>query len=156
MSWIWTSVGSQSNDEEHLHESLWIEWSWALARKTRWEEEVMLIREEMRRVLRYLEWEQKRWEEKKTARTGQVEAGIQQGLAVYAVKQFFKTQWTVSLGNTTQSLLTTVKDESAAELDQSFGEGACYVGGVIWAARSRSTARARPPTGGCLQALPQA
>lgn len=42
--------------------ALRVDWSRAKARKTRWDEEVELLREEMRRVLRYLEWEKSRWE----------------------------------------------------------------------------------------------
>ncbi|KAJ6450350.1 hypothetical protein C8R47DRAFT_1329898 [Mycena vitilis] len=51
------------------HLALWIarrktytNWSKAKARKTRWEEEVELLREEMKRVMRYLEWEAGTWD----------------------------------------------------------------------------------------------
>ncbi|KAJ7809215.1 hypothetical protein B0H13DRAFT_1668313 [Mycena leptocephala] len=38
-----------------------VEWSRARARKVRWEEEVLTLREEMQRVLRYLEWQSQWW-----------------------------------------------------------------------------------------------
>ncbi|KAF9012930.1 hypothetical protein BDZ89DRAFT_1142716 [Hymenopellis radicata] len=58
MSWIWTAEGGPNAEEdEYLHECVRIEWSKALARKTRWTEEVEILKEEMRRVLRSLRWE---------------------------------------------------------------------------------------------------
>ncbi|KAJ7040183.1 hypothetical protein C8F04DRAFT_912963, partial [Mycena alexandri] len=80
VSWIWMAPGALDGGEEGLHEctclccsrvgilliaenyaALRVEWSRAKARKKRWEEEVELLREEMRRILRYLQWEQDRW-----------------------------------------------------------------------------------------------
>ncbi|KAJ7716210.1 hypothetical protein B0H16DRAFT_1801736 [Mycena metata] len=52
-SWIWTADGGPGEDEVALHESVRVEWSKAKARKERWEEEVELLREEMKRVLRF-------------------------------------------------------------------------------------------------------
>ncbi|KAJ7822085.1 hypothetical protein B0H14DRAFT_3471004 [Mycena olivaceomarginata] len=63
MSWIWTAPGAFDNKEVHLHDSIRVEWCRARARKTRWCEEVMLLQEEMRRVLRYLDWEAGWWRE---------------------------------------------------------------------------------------------
>ncbi|KAJ7702868.1 hypothetical protein B0H16DRAFT_1902360 [Mycena metata] len=45
MSWIWSAQGSMDSSEEDLHELMRIGWSRALARKTRWCKEVMLLRE---------------------------------------------------------------------------------------------------------------
>ncbi|KAJ7840769.1 hypothetical protein B0H13DRAFT_2366052 [Mycena leptocephala] len=134
MLWIWTAQGSDSSDEVQLHESMRIEWSRALARKMRWAEEVMLLREEMRRVLRYLTWQARSWEEKKVGREGQVSAEIQSGLVAYASHQaafhhrlaaFFKTQWSVSIGDAVKSVVsaTAAADDVVPELDQLFGEG---------------------------------
>ncbi|KAF7290052.1 CxC2 domain-containing protein [Mycena chlorophos] len=52
MSWIWTAPGAFDNQEAHLHDSMRVQWTRALARKERWEEEVALLEEEMRRVFR--------------------------------------------------------------------------------------------------------
>ncbi|KAJ6456322.1 hypothetical protein C8R47DRAFT_1227861 [Mycena vitilis] len=61
LSWIWTAPGALDDREQELHKLLHMEWSMAKARKTGWEEEVELLREEMKRVLRYLEWEAGTW-----------------------------------------------------------------------------------------------
>ncbi|KAJ7713592.1 hypothetical protein B0H14DRAFT_3523331 [Mycena olivaceomarginata] len=68
MSWIWTAPGVFDDEEVHLHDSIRVEWCRARARKTRWCEEVMLLREEMRRVLRYLDWEVGWWRERAALR----------------------------------------------------------------------------------------
>jgi hypothetical protein len=41
-----------------------LEWSKAYARQARWKEEVMLLKEEMRRVLVYLKWKSEDWSRK--------------------------------------------------------------------------------------------
>ncbi|KAF9001842.1 hypothetical protein BDZ89DRAFT_968153, partial [Hymenopellis radicata] len=62
MSWIWTAEGGpDANEDGYLHECVRIEWAKALARKTRWTEEVELLKEEMRRVLRSLRYEERIW-----------------------------------------------------------------------------------------------
>ncbi|KAF9004178.1 hypothetical protein BDZ89DRAFT_1049589 [Hymenopellis radicata] len=62
MSWIWTAEGGpDANEDGYLHECVRIEWAKALARKTRWTEEVEILKEEMRRVLRSLRFEEQRW-----------------------------------------------------------------------------------------------
>ncbi|KAF7293092.1 CxC2 domain-containing protein [Mycena indigotica] len=85
MSWIWTAPGAFDNEEEQLHTSMKVEWARAFARKTRWNEEVMLLEEEMRRVLRYLEWEAKWWREQSQRREN-LEAELSAGLHAYALK----------------------------------------------------------------------
>ncbi|KAJ7801671.1 hypothetical protein B0H14DRAFT_3489329 [Mycena olivaceomarginata] len=101
MSWIWTAPGAL--DEVTMHESIRVEWSRALARKTRWCEEVMLLREEMRRVLRYLEWQARWWRDRVAPRDDLTVAGAA-GVRAYALKQaawhdrlseFFRTKWNV-------------------------------------------------------------
>ncbi|KAJ7041698.1 hypothetical protein C8F04DRAFT_946732 [Mycena alexandri] len=93
VSWIWMSPGALDDSEEGLHEcnlvALRVEWSRAKARKNRWEEEVELLREEMRRVLRYLDWEQRRWTALKTesAERTDVTPELRHGLQAYTAKQ---------------------------------------------------------------------
>ena len=41
-----------------------LEWSKARARQLRWNEEVLLLREEMRRVLEFLKWRSDNWSQK--------------------------------------------------------------------------------------------
>ncbi|KAJ7205080.1 hypothetical protein C8J57DRAFT_1259097 [Mycena rebaudengoi] len=74
--------GALDELEQHLH-ALHVEWE---ARKTHWVEEVMLLQEEMKRVLRYLTWEAVWWEGWGELRTG-VNSAMQSGLRGYAAKQ---------------------------------------------------------------------
>ncbi|KAJ7169372.1 hypothetical protein C8R43DRAFT_821317, partial [Mycena crocata] len=75
MSWIWTAPAVR------------VEWSRARARKIRWQEEVMMLREEMRRVLRYLGWQSGWWREREAWRTEDVSPELAAGLRAYALKQ---------------------------------------------------------------------
>lgn len=58
----------------------------ARARKHRWVEEVSLLTEEMRRVLRFLSWRANWWEERDTYWDG-VEPDVADGLRAYALRQ---------------------------------------------------------------------
>ncbi|KAJ7717168.1 hypothetical protein DFH07DRAFT_973682 [Mycena maculata] len=104
MSWIWTTTAGPGDKEKDLHDSVRVEWARAKARKNRWEEEVLLLQEEMRRTLRYLEWQAGWWEEHmdtKLDSTPEVRAGAR----AYALKQawmhrrlaaHFKSKWETS------------------------------------------------------------
>ncbi|KAJ6558636.1 hypothetical protein DFH09DRAFT_1248185 [Mycena vulgaris] len=86
LSWIWTAQGALDDDEEELHASIRVEWCRAKARKTRWEEEVLLLREEARRVVRYLEWQGLWWDARVDAR-GDESKELRGGLAAYTKRQ---------------------------------------------------------------------
>ncbi|KAJ7715855.1 hypothetical protein DFH07DRAFT_762650 [Mycena maculata] len=133
LSWIWTARGALDDSEKELHECKWIEWCCAKARKTRWEEEVTLLREEMQRVVRYLEWQTGTWENHGVvARTRlDVSPAVRQGLEAYAMKQasihrdlrvFYKQQLSVSMGATVSSVLASAQ-EDGAELNKFFSQG---------------------------------
>lgn len=62
-----------------------IEWSKSFARKERWREEVILLEEEMRRVLKSLEYETKAWELREAA-TGTARH-VGEGMRAYARRQ---------------------------------------------------------------------
>lgn len=64
-----------------------IEWAKALARKTRWCEEVEKLKEEMRCVLRSLRWEEREWERRRDL--GGIGLGVEElcGRRAYAAKQ---------------------------------------------------------------------
>ncbi|KAJ7234341.1 hypothetical protein C8J57DRAFT_1531743 [Mycena rebaudengoi] len=103
MSWIWTAPGVFDDAEKHLHASVRVEWARAQARKHRWVEEVMLLREEMRRVLRYLTWQADWWDGRAGLRTA-VDDALRSGLAGYAAKEarwhrrlrdYFRKKWDV-------------------------------------------------------------
>ncbi|KAJ7733221.1 hypothetical protein DFH07DRAFT_780665 [Mycena maculata] len=86
-SWIWTEGGGPGRDEEELHDSVRVEWSKAKARKERWEEEVELLREEMKRVLRFLRWRTMWWEIRRATRREGVTPELLAGLQAYAARQ---------------------------------------------------------------------
>ncbi|KAJ7834491.1 hypothetical protein B0H13DRAFT_2426871 [Mycena leptocephala] len=125
MSWIWTARGALDDAEAHLHDSIRVEWARARSRKIRWSEEVMLLREEMRRVLRYLGWQETWWRERVDTRPD-VTRGVRAGARAYAMKEaawhgklagFFRTKWDISAMTTAQQLVA-VED---VELDAFFG-----------------------------------
>ncbi|KAL1739935.1 hypothetical protein HDZ31DRAFT_48503, partial [Schizophyllum fasciatum] len=62
MSWIWTATGLPDADKDaNVVETVRCLWAKALARKERWQEEVIIIQEDMRRCLRSLETESIIW-----------------------------------------------------------------------------------------------
>ena len=69
-SWIWTTPALRSRstdkDSEDLHAVLRVEWCKAQEQASRWEEEVELVVEEMRRTLVYFKWLARKWEERAT------------------------------------------------------------------------------------------
>jgi len=92
MSWIWlapknpTEV-STNGSEEVLDEGMRVEWAKSQARANRWNEEVHLILEEMRRAIAYYEWKQSWWlaQGQKSSEGG--DRYVQHGLIAYAQKQ---------------------------------------------------------------------
>ncbi|KAJ7916471.1 hypothetical protein B0H13DRAFT_2231608 [Mycena leptocephala] len=101
LSWIWSAAGALDDDEKGLHESLRVEWSRAKARKQRWEEEVLILREEMRRVLRYLEWQSGWW-------LARVSAQMFTDLMV-----FLRAEWSQSIGAIARSEVAQPLEEGA-------------------------------------------
>ncbi|KAJ7606393.1 hypothetical protein DFH06DRAFT_936954, partial [Mycena polygramma] len=63
-----------------------VEWSKARARRDRWVEEVALLREESKRVLRYLRWVQTEWRGR-AERREEVDPQLRAGLKAYALRQ---------------------------------------------------------------------
>ncbi|KAJ7169138.1 hypothetical protein C8R43DRAFT_1121027 [Mycena crocata] len=121
ISWIWIAPGALDESEEHLHESLRVDWARAKARKNRWEEEVELLREEMRRVLRYLDWYADTWDARASAATSRtdIDAETKQGMEAYAAKQstmlrrlraFFKTEMGFSVERAVSSAIAVDED----------------------------------------------
>lgn len=92
-SWIWL-VHRASNDdstggEEHLDANLRVEWMKSRARFLRWDEEVVLIVEEMRRTLAYFEYKAAWWHARKHLRDSSAPPDICHGVNAYAEKQAF-------------------------------------------------------------------
>ncbi|KAF7288466.1 CxC2 domain-containing protein [Mycena chlorophos] len=111
VSWIWLARSAEPGAE--LHDSVRVQWSKARARKMRWDEEVDLIREEMKRVIRSLHWVQREWQHRVDAVRDDVEVEIAEGLKAYALRQVqiyrriaagFYAQWEKSAGKVVEGL----------------------------------------------------
>lgn len=85
LSWIWqtTTVLLNSSEDDDI---LRAEWARSRARVRRATEEVMLVREEMRRVLLFLEWSAKRWDSRANTRS-KASLEMKEGLKAYALDQ---------------------------------------------------------------------
>lgn len=95
-SWIWLvprveSAPDMGESEGHLDDSMGPEWAKSQARMKRWEEEVDIIEEEMRRVIAYHEWKAGWWRGQSTLRSiaGIGDPDILDGVEAYAHKQAF-------------------------------------------------------------------
>lgn len=94
-SWIWLSnPGMTAGDPQHtavsqdeVNDDMRVEWAQCIARADRWEEEVTLLQEEMRRVVQFMEWKSNDWAGKVDARVGDVTLEVSLGLSAYARKQ---------------------------------------------------------------------
>jgi hypothetical protein len=88
-SWIWLvprhSQTNYPNDEE-FSDSMRVEWAKSRARMMRWKEELLLVQEEMRRVLVYLRWRADWWQGQSSLRIHNDES-IVSGISGYAHKQ---------------------------------------------------------------------
>ncbi|KIJ92462.1 hypothetical protein K443DRAFT_13589 [Laccaria amethystina LaAM-08-1] len=71
--WIWLVPRSpcergDDQTEEEFNDTMHAEWAQTRARKSRWNEELLIIQEEMHRVLSYCEWRAKWWLEQENRR----------------------------------------------------------------------------------------
>ena len=65
-----------------------LEWSKSYARSQRWQEEVELLKEEMRRTLKFLEWKSSLWSSKALFRPDHPSSSaLHEGLNAYALRQ---------------------------------------------------------------------
>ncbi|TFK80022.1 hypothetical protein K466DRAFT_504583, partial [Polyporus arcularius HHB13444] len=96
VSWIWL-VGRGADgtlpggvegelDPGEILENIKVEWARSQARAERWGEEVILLEEEMRRVIEYFEWKATWWREQRSRRS-RLPAALQRGLGAYAEYQ---------------------------------------------------------------------
>jgi len=89
MSWIWMTRkpdNSGVGTEAEFNESMRMEWTKTRACMMRWQEESLILQEEMRRVIAWFEWKGNWWEEQATHRTN-AEPEILRGISAYAYKQ---------------------------------------------------------------------
>ena len=85
-SWIWYSSTTTISPDE-VNEDMRMEWAQCVARADRWEEEMILLQEEMRRVVEFLEWRSRDWFTKVDSRIGTTTPAVRAGLSAYANKQ---------------------------------------------------------------------
>ncbi|TDL25097.1 hypothetical protein BD410DRAFT_717811, partial [Rickenella mellea] len=92
VSWIWIRKVGHVNHMVFTYVSdvfrtsaMRVEWAKSWARAERWREEVILVTEEMRRTLAFLEWRAKWWESQVDSRMETVD--VKSGLRAYAMKQ---------------------------------------------------------------------
>ena len=85
-SWIWRSSTTVVSPDE-VNEDMRVEWAQCVARAERWREEVILLQEEMRRVVQFLEWRSNDWLAKADLRTDEITPAVHAGLSAYAKKQ---------------------------------------------------------------------
>ncbi|KAF6764603.1 hypothetical protein DFP72DRAFT_986468 [Ephemerocybe angulata] len=67
LTWIWTVAGTGHDTSEVANTALRIEFCRARARAQRWQEECLLLAEEMIRVERFFAWDAARWVKRATA-----------------------------------------------------------------------------------------
>ena len=90
-SWIWLVTRSpkemeDNQTEDEFNHSMRTEWAQTRARMSRWKEELLIIQEEMRRVLAYFEWKSAWWLEQGNRRLN-LEPSVRSGVVAYAHKQ---------------------------------------------------------------------
>jgi hypothetical protein len=110
LSWIWTSGTRSSNPDDEGDDILQVEWAKSRARVRRCREEVLLLKEEMRRVVAFLDWKAAWWMGRRNMRGGvgdTIRKDLQEGLNAYAegqadlqkrLREHFCTLWGLPLG----------------------------------------------------------
>ena len=85
-SWIWLvpRASIAEMDENEFNENMRVEWVKARARMMRWKEELMIVQEEMRRVIVYQQWRAAWWKERNSFHS---DPAIASGISGYAHKQ---------------------------------------------------------------------
>ncbi|KAL0564323.1 hypothetical protein V5O48_017724 [Marasmius crinis-equi] len=94
VSWIWTSGGGldlEDGANENSNEVLCSEWCKSRARVMRAEEEVLLVKEEMRWMLEYLSWSASEWEQIPVAETDS-NSTLRKGMEAYQMELVVELQ----------------------------------------------------------------
>ncbi|KAJ7209387.1 hypothetical protein B0H12DRAFT_1033950, partial [Mycena haematopus] len=123
LSWIWISREErwEPGSVSAMNEAVRIEWAKTRARAMRWQEEVDLLEEEMRRISQFLRWRSEWWSGK-VDRRGLGEGPQREGETAYAIRQ--------------ASIQATLADEFAREWEElpgliaRGGQGRCGRGGT--------------------------
>jgi hypothetical protein len=140
MSWIWGGhsgsevEGTDPVEREEVNEIIRHEWMTCRARADRWKEESVLLQEEMRRVIAFLEWKSSSWGEGVGSRSDSVTADIQHGIDAYARKQ----------ASTYHGLAVSLANQWLPYLLAS-GLDIAWAGTYPWAAKIISSVVGHPP-----------
>lgn len=86
LSWIWTGVDT-SEDSEAMKEATRVEWTKAWARKRRWDEELQLLEEEMRRTVESMKYEARQWREYEGDAPTEDTTAVSEGQTAYSLRQ---------------------------------------------------------------------
>ncbi|EIW84473.1 hypothetical protein CONPUDRAFT_71239 [Coniophora puteana RWD-64-598 SS2] len=86
-SWIWINPSVADGKDKGLQDSLRIEWCKSHVRANRWNEEFILLKEEMRHVLQFLQWQADWWLDKSVLSTDEsvAEGGVSKRTAALEV-----------------------------------------------------------------------
>ncbi|KAF9032445.1 hypothetical protein BJ165DRAFT_1535134 [Panaeolus papilionaceus] len=125
LSWIWVGK-KQALEGAEGDVILMVEWAKSWARSKRSEEELMLLKEEMRRILAYLEWRAKWWLSRATLRHISVDSQLREALSAYSttcanhlrhLSVKFKSMWKAPLRNFIRENTTMTLNGILLELD---------------------------------------
>ncbi|EIW75289.1 hypothetical protein CONPUDRAFT_66284, partial [Coniophora puteana RWD-64-598 SS2] len=86
LSWIWVDKSVANSDDPSVQDGLRVQWCKARARASRWTEETILLKEEMRRVLQFLDWQGEWWKANAECCSFKAEA-YRDGAMAYALRQ---------------------------------------------------------------------
>ncbi|PPQ82484.1 hypothetical protein CVT26_012847 [Gymnopilus dilepis] len=126
ISWIWMNTRASQNEDDN-DEVLRVEWAKSRARSERAREEVMLLKEEMQRVLKFLEWKAGWWRKRTNLRDG-ISSELSEGIKAFSLSQardqdalalHFKKLWSAPL----QAVDAGTKDAAESSDDDSEEEG---------------------------------
>jgi hypothetical protein len=90
-SWIWLAAHKPSSEfevvEEDFNDSMRVEWAKVMARAARWNEELLIVQEEIRRVLAFFAWKSSWWVNLAARRMVDDDPALLDGIRAYAYKQ---------------------------------------------------------------------
>ena len=129
LSWIWLVVGGET-EKDGSDEILRVEWAKSRARAQHATEEVYKLKEEMRRVLETLKWEESDWKDRASLRSD-IKSDLAEGVKALSITQasiksdlanHFKRLWKSPLEDTSVPLDMSVDDPVADDDDEDSDE----------------------------------
>ncbi|KAJ3533016.1 hypothetical protein NMY22_g7511 [Coprinellus aureogranulatus] len=86
LSWIWRVVGASDDMQSDFGaDTTRVEWGKSYARVQRYKEEILLVKEEMRRTIRFFDWKESQWHGKWAKWEGRpISPEYAEGLRAYA------------------------------------------------------------------------